>query len=132
MPPCRACVLAARVKHVYRRRIIGDVQDEFETDGEDIVIIDQSTTRVSELLSLDDVNERFDLRLDDPYYNTIGGYLFGQIGRRPEIGDVLTLDSLTLTVATMDGNRIDRVDISRAPTDTPTSSPETTEQPSSK
>jgi CBS domain containing-hemolysin-like protein len=107
-------------------RIIGDVQDEFETDAEDIEVLDETTARISGLLSLEDLNERFDLKLEDPYYNTIGGYIFGQLGRRPNIGDCVELDQLSLTVAAMDGNRIDRVDISRLPLDS--TAPENVEE----
>ena len=96
-------------------RIIGDVQDEFETDGEDIVVVDAETAVVSGLLSLEDVNDRFRLSLDDPYYNTIGGFVFGQLGRRPELGDVVAVDDIELKVVQLDGLRIDRVEISSLP-----------------
>ncbi len=98
-------------------RIIGDVQDEFETDGEDIVVLDAGNARISGLISLEDVNERFGLKLEDAHYNTIGGFVFGQLGRRPEVGDVVTIDDLKLTVSELDGLRIDRIEISRIPLD---------------
>ncbi|HRA48716.1 MAG TPA: hemolysin family protein, partial [Thermomicrobiales bacterium] len=97
-------------------RIIGDVQDEFETDGDDVVADpDVGTSSINGLLSVDDVNERFGLELEDAYYNTIGGFVFGQLGRRPELGDVVTTDQVTLTVSVLDGLRIDRLVINRIP-----------------
>lgn len=98
-------------------RIIGDVQDEFETDGDDIVVLNENSARISGLLSLDDINERFGLALDEPYYNTIGGFVFGQLGRRPEIGDVVKVDGVELRVVELDGLRIDRLEINRCPAD---------------
>ena len=109
-------------------RIIGDVQDEFETDGDDVAVDEATTTStVSGLLSLSDINELFDLELEDPYYNSIGGYVFGQLGRRPEINDEIAADGITLTVSKLDGLRIDRIRINRLPSDYvggPTSSEE--------
>jgi CBS domain containing-hemolysin-like protein len=97
-------------------RIIGDVQDEFETDGDDVAVDDAAgTSTVSGLLSLPDINELFNLELEDPYYNSIGGYVFGQLGRRPEIGDEIAANGVTLTVAKLDGLRIDRILINRLP-----------------
>ena len=100
-------------------RIIGDVQDEFETAGEDIVELENGCVRISGLLSLEDINERFGLSFEDPYYNTVGGLVFGQLGRRPEVGDVVTIEGIDLTVAALDGLRIDRIEISTLPERTP-------------
>src|SRR5687767_3469278 len=63
-------------------RIIGDVQDEFETDEQDVTDLGEGVSRISGLMTLDEVNEQFGLELEDPFYNTIGGYVFGQLGRR--------------------------------------------------
>ena len=92
-------------------RIIGEVQDEFEKGSADVEQLETGESRVSGLLSLEDVRERFELVLDDPFYNTIGGYIFGQLGRRPDIGDEVNVDGTVLRVAALDGLRIDRVDI---------------------
>ena len=104
-------------------RIIGDVQDEFETAGEDIVVLEKGSAEVSGLLSLEDVNDRFDLHFEDPYYNTLGGFVFGQLGRRPEVGDMVTIDGVDLTVVALDGLRIDRIEMSCLPVDQPEPEP---------
>ena len=98
-------------------RIIGEVQDEFETDVADVQELETGETRVSGLLSLDEVQTRFGIALDDPFYNTIGGYVFGQLGRRPVIGDEVEVEGLTLRITALDGLRIDRVEICRNQTE---------------
>jgi CBS domain containing-hemolysin-like protein len=100
-------------------RIIGDVQDEFETAGEDVVVLEKGSAEVSGLLSLEDVNERFGQHFEDPYYNTLGGFVFGQLGRRPEVGDTVTIDGIDPTVVALDGLRIDRIEMSCLPVDEP-------------
>jgi CBS domain containing-hemolysin-like protein len=100
-------------------RIIGDVQDEFETAGDDVVILEEGCAEISGLLSLEDVNERFDTHFEDAYYNTVGGFVFGQLGRRPEVGDTVTIENVDLTVLKLDGLRIDRIKINIPPVDEP-------------
>lgn len=92
-------------------RIIGDVRDEFEVGADEVEISETGETRISGLLSIDNVNERFHLTIEDPIYNTIGGYVFGQLGRRPEIGDEVSIDSHTFRIEEMDGLRIDRLQL---------------------
>lgn len=94
-------------------RIVGDVQDEFEPHGDDVQVLEDGHTRVSGLLSLGEVEERLGLKLDDPFYNTIGGYVFGQLGRRPEVGDEVEAGVHVLRVDALDGIRIDRILISK-------------------
>jgi putative hemolysin len=92
-------------------RIVGDVRDEFEGGAEEVEISANGEVHLSGLLSIDEVNERFDLEIEDPFYNTIGGYVFGQLGRRPEIGDEVRADGHVFRVEAMDGLRIDRLQL---------------------
>ncbi len=57
-------------------------------------------------MSLSDFNGEFETALDDTDYTTLGGYLFGQIGRLPRIGDRVNVANLTLEIAAMDGRRV--------------------------
>jgi CBS domain containing-hemolysin-like protein len=92
-------------------RIVGDVRDEFEQEAEEVQLLANGEARLSGLLSIDEVNERFGLKLEDPFYNTIGGYVFGQLGRRPEVGDEVRANGHVFRVAAMDGLRIDRLEL---------------------
>lgn len=96
-------------------RIVGEVRDEFESGLEDVQQLANGEARLSGLLTIDEVNERFDLKIDDPIYNTIGGYVFGQLGRRPEVGDEIACDGHVLRVEALDGLRIDRLHLTPAP-----------------
>jgi CBS domain containing-hemolysin-like protein len=39
------------------------------------------------------VNEAYGLSLDDSDYTTLGGVLFGTLGRLPKVGDIVTVPS---------------------------------------
>jgi CBS domain containing-hemolysin-like protein len=90
-------------------RIVGDVQDEFEPVEEEVETLSNGSARISGLMGIDEVNARFNLAIDDPFYNTIGGYVFGQLGRRPEVGDEVDAGEATLRIDKLDGLRIDRL-----------------------
>ena len=56
-----------------------------------------------------DFNERFDEALPEDQYETVGGYVFGSLGRVAQVGDEVQIGSGLLRVTRMDGRRIDRV-----------------------
>lgn len=56
-----------------------------------------------------DVNRMLKLHLDESDYTTIGGLLFGRLGRLPKVGDRITLQGATFEILEMDGRRVGRV-----------------------
>ncbi|HEY8489426.1 MAG TPA: hemolysin family protein [Dehalococcoidia bacterium] len=95
-------------------RIIGEVQDEFEPEGRDVEVLPDGSALLSGLLLVSDVNEQFGLDLDTEEYDTIGGLVFGELGREPHVGDEVRLDGHVLRVERLDGLRIEQVRLSRA------------------
>ncbi len=55
-----------------------------------------------------DVNRQFGLKLDDADYTTIGGLLFGTLGRLPKVGDRITVGGAAFEIVEMDGRRVGR------------------------
>jgi CBS domain containing-hemolysin-like protein len=91
--------------------IVGEILDEYdeppevpEREGPDIVVVGGST-HISEL------NERFGLSVPDRDYTTIGGFVFGALGRLPVTGDRVTAGNAVFTVREMDGRRIESLAI---------------------
>jgi CBS domain containing-hemolysin-like protein len=92
-------------------RIVGDVRSDEESEWPDIVEISEGEALIDGLLLIPDVNERFDLALDEEEFHTIGGYVFGLLGRRPEIGDEVEAPGCRLKVEALDGMRVSRLRI---------------------
>jgi CBS domain containing-hemolysin-like protein len=91
--------------------IVGEILDEYdeppdapEREGPDVVLVGGST-HISEL------NERFGLSVPDEDYTTIGGFVFGALGRLPIVGDRVTAGNAVFTVREMDGRRIESLAI---------------------
>jgi CBS domain containing-hemolysin-like protein len=91
-------------------RLVGEVRSEKERDS-DIEVVSEREALVDGLVLVQDLNERFGLDLDDEEYDTLGGFVFGQLGRRPEIGDVVEVQGCRFIVEALDGMRVSRLRI---------------------
>lgn len=90
--------------------IVGEIYDEFDkVETPEVVKIDEHTLNVSCKMDIDDINERFDLDIPNEDFQTIGGYVFGLLGREPEINDVIEDKNITYTILEIDGRRISRI-----------------------
>jgi CBS domain containing-hemolysin-like protein len=98
--------------------IVGEIEDEFDVPEEQIEQIDDDTYRVDGMFPIDEFNERFGTELPDDDYHTIGGFVFGQLGRAPEPGDDVSYDGMRFDVLEVEGSRIERiaVEFSERPT----------------
>jgi putative hemolysin len=65
------------------------------------------------LALVSDVNEQFELHIDEMIYTTIGGYVLGRLGRRPQVGDVIDVEGRHLRVDQLDGLRVASVWLSK-------------------
>ncbi len=87
--------------------IVGEILDEYDEPPEhperasaDIIIV-PGATDVAEL------NERYGLHVPEEDYTTIGGFVFGALGRLPTVGDRVAAGGAVFSVTEMDGRRVD-------------------------
>lgn len=90
-------------------RIVGEMQDEFERPELEIETLPSGDARINGLVLIDEINERFGLKIEDRNFDTIGGYVFGQLGRKPEVGDTVQVGGYVFRVDALDGLRISRL-----------------------
>ena len=57
-------------------------------------------------MSVVDVRSDYQLRIPDGDWNTLGGYVFGELGRLAHIGDRVVFPGGELEVVAMDGRRV--------------------------
>src|SRR6059058_2988373 len=74
--------------------------------------------RIDGTFPIDDFNEQFhrDLPIED--YHTVGGFVFGLLGRAPERGDEVEHDGTRFKVLDVEGSRIERLEVELVPHDT--------------
>ena len=73
--------------------------------------------RIAGTFTVDDFNETFGTTLEHDDFNTVAGLVFHELGRQPEVGDVVPMSGATFTIVTVDGNRINRLEVELHPPD---------------
>jgi putative hemolysin len=89
--------------------IVGEIQDEHEIEPLPFEEELGGEVRIHGAVSVAELNERFGLSLPEERYETVGGYVFGTLGRIAEVGDEVIVPGGVLRVVSMDGRRIERV-----------------------
>ncbi|HEY6068137.1 MAG TPA: hemolysin family protein [Gaiellaceae bacterium] len=89
--------------------IVGDIEDEFDLPDESVEQVDDDTVRVDGTFPIDDFNERFHTDLPDADYHTLAGFVFGLLGRQPEVGDDVSHDGMRFDVLEVEGSRINKL-----------------------
>ncbi|MEP6590587.1 MAG: hemolysin family protein [Gemmatimonadota bacterium] len=90
--------------------IVGEIYDEHDTEGVlPTITSGDGSLLLDGALTIADFNHRFEVELEDSDYTTLGGYLFGQLGRLPQEGDRVHAAGLDFQIATMAGRRVDKV-----------------------
>jgi CBS domain containing-hemolysin-like protein len=87
--------------------IVGEILDEYDEPE----VLDAAEPGADVLIpgsmNLHELNERFGLEVPDDEYTTIGGYVFGALGRLPVAGDRVTASHAIFTVKAMEGRRVE-------------------------
>lgn len=101
--------------------IVGDIYDEYDRPEPEFTVLPDGDVLMDGGASIGDVNERFGLTLSEHDFDTIGGYVFGELGRIPEVGDAIDLeDGRQLRVEEIADRRVTRVRLTTAPASQPT------------
>lgn len=89
--------------------IVGDIQDEHDDDETEIQRFPDGTFEFDGIVLLDEVADLLNIRMEEHEEDTLGGYIFGLLGRRPEIGDQVTIGDYRFEVLKVNGFRVVRV-----------------------
>jgi putative hemolysin len=98
--------------------IVGEIRDEHRRhDEQKFVERDDKSWLVDGSVSINDLVDWLDIRDEEPAegrgYSTLAGLILDEFGDIPKIGDSAEWNGLHLEVVDMDGQRIDRVLITR-------------------
>jgi CBS domain containing-hemolysin-like protein len=88
--------------------IVGDIYDEYDRQ-ERKPSAAEGAPLLSGALPLSEFNADYDRELDDTEYTTLGGYLFGQLGRLPRQGDRVSVGDDVFEIVEMEGRRVKTV-----------------------
>lgn len=94
--------------------IVGDIMDEYDVEEPMVEVIDENTTIVDARTAIDEINDQMALTLPEEEFDTIGGLVFGILGKQAEEGDRVEYDTAVFIVEKMDGRRIQKIRIIKA------------------
>lgn len=94
--------------------IVGEIQDEYDREEVTIERVTESEAIIDARVSLDEVNELFSLEIEGDDYDTLGGFVYQQLGRMPAAGDEVAAGGLTLRVLSVLGRRIKKVRVTKS------------------
>jgi CBS domain containing-hemolysin-like protein len=92
--------------------VVGEIEDETDPLAGSLRQLANGDWYVRGHVSLGDLADRgIELPVDTDAYNSIGGYVFGELGRLPKRGDLITADGFEIRVESVRENRIEAVRI---------------------
>ena len=92
--------------------VVGEIDDETDPAGGEIRRLANGDWFVRGHVALTDLVDRgVDLPLDSDAYNSVGGYVFGELGRLPRRGDTVTASEYSIRVESVRENRVEAVRI---------------------
>jgi CBS domain containing-hemolysin-like protein len=96
--------------------IVGEIQDEYEPQDEQphLTWLDASSAEVDARMDIDDFNDQMDAAIpEDADYDTLGGFVFAELGHIPEQGEAFEWDGLRFTVTEAERTKICKIRIEK-------------------
>jgi CBS domain containing-hemolysin-like protein len=92
--------------------VVGEIEDETDPLAGALRRLTNGDWYVRGHVSLGDLADKgIELPVDTDAYNSVGGYVFGELGRLPKRGDKITADGYEIRVESVRENRIEAVRI---------------------
>ena len=96
--------------------IVGEIVDEHDQEEALVEPLDDGGLRVDARLGVDDLNEVLGATLPEDGWDTVGGLVFGTLGRVPLEGESIELDGIVITIERVQGRRVGKVLVTRTST----------------
>jgi CBS domain containing-hemolysin-like protein len=94
--------------------LVGEVQDEFDREVP-MLREENGVFLINGLMPLSELRERLGMDLEGESYDTVGGMVFGRLGRLAQVGDTLDIEGYRFTVTAVDGRRVAQVKAKKLP-----------------
>ena len=91
--------------------LVGEIDDEYDTDDQDIFKLTEKSYLVRPSLHLSDFNDYFDLDIEEIKNDSIGGFVIDQLSRIPVKGDQITVGNMEITVDEVDRYKIEMLKV---------------------
>jgi CBS domain containing-hemolysin-like protein len=93
--------------------IVGEIQDEYDSEEPIFEFVSEDELILNARMDLDDLNRLMDVELPTEDSDTLGGFIYTELGRVPAAGSQVTYQDLDFTVESVAGRRIQKVRVQR-------------------
>ncbi len=96
--------------------LVGDIPEEGETNDPDMFVRDDESVLVNGEASVEilaDIIENFEIDFNEIDYSTVAGFVLSKMNEIPKVGDKFVFQQHSFEVVDMDGNRIDKLLITK-------------------
>lgn len=93
--------------------IVGDIQDEFDKEREDIITVNENVWLCDARVDLDDLNETIDAEFPNEDFDSLGGFVFDIFGKVPVKYEKASWNNFDFIVQDMEGHRINVIKVIR-------------------
>ncbi len=90
-------------------QIIGDIQDEYDLEEDEYIKLGENEYDVDAGIAIDTFNDLLEVDVPTDDSDTLGGFIYSQLGHVPTPGETVTFNNLLLRVDSVEGRRIRRV-----------------------
>ncbi|MEG1614480.1 MAG: hemolysin family protein, partial [Oscillospiraceae bacterium] len=93
--------------------IVGNIQDEYDNEDEDILKIDENTFTIDGTTDIEEVSDILDIEIPDGEYDTLGGFIISLLGYLPKEGENNEVDykNIHFTVLNVEDRRIGKINV---------------------
>jgi len=98
--------------------IVGDIQDEFDSEKAEFRKISEGEFSVDGALGLYELRDLAALELESADVSTIGGYVTHLLGHLPKQGEQVRINDYLVTISQTDGRRVGQLHFRRQPQNT--------------
>ncbi len=89
--------------------LVGDIQDEFDTEKEEFREINENEFSVDGAVGLYELQDMAGLQLESADVSTIGGYVTHLLGHLPKQGEQVQIEDYLVTISETDGRRVGKL-----------------------
>ncbi len=91
--------------------IVGDIQDEFDNEVEDILKLDDNSYLCDGRVDIEDLNEMLGIHIPEQDFDTLGGFVFDLFGKIPVKSEKVSFNELDFIIQEIDGHKIKTIKI---------------------
>jgi len=89
--------------------IVGEIEDEYDEMEKDIEIIKEDEYIVHGGTRVTIFKEITGINIETKEFDSIGGFVLGQFGRLPQVGETIKYNNIDFKIESVDKNRIDKL-----------------------